>query len=106
MPYIIETTTDTDRMLKPRPSGPGFSPDEALAASRMEIWGSSFSDPGDDWCEYRLLTPQGGFIAVVRLPGMKPLKNPLAKGQLGPARGSCRQRQLVRGAASTKTPHS
>jgi len=35
--------------------GVKFSDDEIAQADRMEVWGSSFKDPGPDFCEYRLV---------------------------------------------------
>lgn len=58
MPYLFSEITDPDAVYReataPPPMGPGFGPDVAVGADRLEVWGSLFSDPGDDWCEFRL----------------------------------------------------
>jgi hypothetical protein len=34
---------------------PKFTLDEVKEAERLEVWGSSFNDPGDDFCEFRVI---------------------------------------------------
>lgn len=51
------------------PFGPGFSAAKADAAERMEVWGSSFSDPGPDYCEFRLFDSEGRQIDRRRVDG-------------------------------------
>jgi hypothetical protein len=72
MPYRIDTlrgeplaATATRRP----PFGPGFIDTDLAAAATLELWGSSFDDPGNDWCEYRLFDAQGRQIACRRLDG-------------------------------------
>lgn len=50
------------------PLGPGFSSEEAAQADTLEMWGTSFSDPGDDFVEYRLLK-EGQIVHTKRFAG-------------------------------------
>jgi hypothetical protein len=57
MPHLIETITDKKeikRKLDIFCKGE-FTEEEIERAERLDIMGSSFSDPGEDWCEYRLI---------------------------------------------------
>jgi len=36
------------------PFGPGFDETSARLADKMEVWGSSFGDPGNDFCLFKL----------------------------------------------------
>lgn len=57
MPHPIDEFSG-DKLIpaatEPAPFGPGFSPADASDATRMEVWGSSFSEDGTDYCEFRL----------------------------------------------------
>ena len=46
-----------------------FHQNQLLAASRMEIWHTSFSDPGEDFSEIRLLDADGNRIDTYVVPG-------------------------------------
>ena len=50
------------------PFGPGFSSETVAQADTMEIWGSSFTDSGEDFVEYRLLK-NGHVMQMQRFPG-------------------------------------
>jgi hypothetical protein len=55
--YLVDTITDKkkikrDPMITMFVSFPEAQVDEA---DRLEVWGSSFKDNGDDCCEYRLM---------------------------------------------------
>jgi hypothetical protein len=69
MPYLIELTEDKQRMTAPLPMGPGFTAEQADNAVRMETWGSSFRDPGPDWCEFRLFDANNKVVAIRRTEG-------------------------------------
>ena len=51
------------------PFGPGFGPDVASRTETIGVWGSSFGDPGPDYCEFRAMDASGREIARVRLGG-------------------------------------
>jgi hypothetical protein len=51
------------------PFGPGFSADEVARATKMESWGSSFSDPGDDFCLFKLFDSAGTLLGERRTEG-------------------------------------
>lgn len=53
---------------QPPPFGGGIPEKEVEGATRTEVWGSSFSDPGPDFCEFRVFrgTEQ---IVTKRTPG-------------------------------------
>lgn len=55
MAYLIDTITDKSRMAKPFGIKEPFADELVQQADRLEIHGSSFSDPGADWCEFQLL---------------------------------------------------
>jgi len=70
MPYLFETQTGKTKIrdkLENYCKGQ-FTEDEIQGAEKLEIWGSSFNDPGEDWCEYRLFFP-GGKQKAIRIPG-------------------------------------
>lgn len=51
------------------PFGPGFGEAAVEKAEALEVHGSSFSDPGPDFCEFRLLDADGEVIATRRVGG-------------------------------------
>lgn len=55
MPMLIETTTDKARMKKPFGMREPFPDDLVQEADRLEIHGSTFEDPGEDWCLFKLM---------------------------------------------------
>lgn len=69
MPYKVSETTDKAAMTAPRPMGPGVAQAIADRVARMEVWGSAFTDPGDDYCEFRLFDATGTLFDRVRVPG-------------------------------------
>lgn len=50
------------------PFGPGFT-EIPEGTVRMEVWGSSFDDPGPDFCEFRLMAADGSVLASKRVAG-------------------------------------
>ncbi len=65
---LIETTTEKSAMTR-KLFGPGYTELEAAAAASMEIWGSSFGDPGPDFCVFILKDEAGQEIDRRRVPG-------------------------------------
>jgi hypothetical protein len=69
MPYLIETIKDREKMTQFLALRIWDRPASVLElvfgrvqeADRLEVWGSSFTDSGPDWCEYRLMR---GDVAV------------------------------------------
>jgi len=51
------------------PFGPGFGPDVVSRTETIGVLGSSFGDPGPDYCEFRAMDASGREIARVRLGG-------------------------------------
>jgi len=51
------------------PFGPGFPADRAAAAESIEVWGSSFGDPGPDRTEFRLFDAAGNPVGQRVLGG-------------------------------------
>jgi hypothetical protein len=37
-----------------QPLGAGFDLDDVEKADKLEVWGSSFTDAGEDYCVYKL----------------------------------------------------
>ena len=69
--YLIKVVTETDvvaEAIRRPPFGPEFTPKQAGAADKMEVWGSSFDDPGPDFCEFRLLQANQ-IVATKRVAG-------------------------------------
>ena len=57
MSHLIDTVEKDGlraRAMERPPFGPGFKV-VPRGADRMEVWGSSFKDPGPDYCEFRLM---------------------------------------------------
>ena len=50
------------------PFGPKFPKDLIEKSDRMEFWGSSFSDPGPDYCKFYLFKDEE-IIAMKRTEG-------------------------------------
>jgi hypothetical protein len=51
------------------PFGPGFLVSDLERAEALECHGTSFSDPGPDYCEFRLLDADGEVLKVKRVGG-------------------------------------
>jgi hypothetical protein len=66
--YKIEETQNKAAMVATGFTGAGFTQDEADRADTMETWGSSFSDPGPDFSEFRLIA-DGCVIATKCVAG-------------------------------------
>lgn len=64
---IIEKTTPED--IKSTLKTARMEYLDADSIGKIEIWGSSFSDPGEDWCEYVLFTHEGGECGRKRIKG-------------------------------------
>ncbi len=54
-------------VIRPRPFGPGLKPDARVEF--VEVWGSSFNDPGDDWCEFRMFAADDQELGSYRFSG-------------------------------------
>jgi len=67
--YLETKTHDKARMKDPAPFGPGFTDTQIEGAETMETWASGFSDPGPDYCEFRLFDADGKRIATRRVEG-------------------------------------
>ena len=71
MPHLIRKLTGAEARLAATdapPFGPGVGEEKALDIDALEVWGSSFDDPGEDWCEFRAFNgdrPLGAW----RVPG-------------------------------------
>ncbi|MFX0200791.1 MAG: hypothetical protein ACFFCW_32120 [Candidatus Hodarchaeota archaeon] len=51
------------------PQGPGFSEKEIHNIERLEVWASSFTDPGEDYTNWKLFDAQGRLISERRMRG-------------------------------------
>ena len=70
--HLIETLTgQAARSLATTrsPYGPGFSQEEAQTIHTLEVLGSSFTDPGPDYCEFRAINAQGQAFPLRRITG-------------------------------------
>ena len=60
MPYLIGKYEGNGKQLENKSAfGPKFDEADVAKASVLKIWGSSFNDPGADWCRYELLDQDG-----------------------------------------------
>jgi len=64
----METTDDKARMMS-KIFGPGFTELEAAGAATMEMWGSSITDDGPDFCLFILKDSAGLEIGRKRVSG-------------------------------------
>ena len=72
MPYLYEKSEGNEAKEKASdqpPFGPGFDERIVKSAARLEMWVSSFSDPGEDWCEYRAFDKEGKPLGTRRIAG-------------------------------------
>jgi len=53
----------------PPPFGPGFPPEIAEKAEKLEVTGTSFNDAGPDYCEFRVFDRQGTLLGLKRVEG-------------------------------------
>jgi len=51
------------------PEGPGFDISLVLRAEYMEVWGTSATDPGEDYTEFRLKASDGSLLEDKRISG-------------------------------------
>lgn len=71
--YLMQTiegekAATTAATVRP-PFGPGFDPSQVAGVQKLEIHGSSFADPGADFCEYVLIGDGGRELARKRMEG-------------------------------------
>lgn len=72
MPYKISTYEGEQARAEaaaPAPFGPAFTPEVVAKTARLELWGSSFTDPGPDWCEHRAFDASGVLLGQRRRDG-------------------------------------
>lgn len=72
MAYEIGRHTGEDlkvKALQHPPLGPGFSSESVEKAVELVVTGSSFSDPGGDWTDFKLIDSLGNIIESKRLSG-------------------------------------
>lgn len=51
------------------PFGPGFPESVAKRTEKLEVWGSSFGDPGTDFCLFRAFDAAGQVVAERKIAG-------------------------------------
>jgi hypothetical protein len=71
MRLIHRGTGDAARQLAASqpPFGPALAADVVSRTETIEVWGSSFDDPGPDACEFRAFDASGNEIARTRIGG-------------------------------------
>jgi hypothetical protein len=67
--HKVSDTPNKAAMTAPPPFGPGVEPHIAAQTMRMEVWESSFMDPGADFCEFRLYDEFGQLVVIRRIDG-------------------------------------
>lgn len=66
MPYVETTLVGDAARLRAEKKGftePNFSAESAARIVKLELVCSSFSDPGEDWCEWRGFDADGAVVA-------------------------------------------
>jgi len=55
MRLIAEHVGDAARRIaaEPPPGGPGWPPEVVARVDRLKVWGTTFDEPGPDFCEFR-----------------------------------------------------
>ena len=61
--------TAREKAIASPPFGPEFDSETAAGIETLEIWGSSFTDPGPDCCEFRAFDSTGTLISRRTLGG-------------------------------------
>jgi hypothetical protein len=72
MPHLIKVNTGEKARKEartPRPFGPGLPDSVVSRIEKLEVVGSSFNDPGADWCEFRGYDADGKIITSRRVMG-------------------------------------
>ena len=72
MPYLYTQYQGEEarrEAIQKPPIGPGFSEEEVHNIDRLEVWASSFSDPGEDYTDWKLFDAQGRLINERRMRG-------------------------------------
>ena len=73
MPHLIEKHEEVESAQRAAkagaPFGPGFSADVIEKTAKLEVWGSSFKDPGPDYCEFRAFDADGNKVGERRVGG-------------------------------------
>jgi hypothetical protein len=71
--YLVRTVTNRVQLLEegvlPTGLGPEFSQEQIQPAVKMEVWGTSFTDPGPDFCLFHLFDANGVTIATKKVEG-------------------------------------
>jgi hypothetical protein len=68
MPHVIKSNT-VEKARMPRPFGPGLPDSVVSRIEKLEVVGSSFNDPGADWCELGAYDADGKLITSRRVMG-------------------------------------
>ncbi|MFX0200222.1 MAG: hypothetical protein ACFFCW_29230 [Candidatus Hodarchaeota archaeon] len=72
MPYLYTEHQGEEarrEAIQKPPKGPGFSEEEVRNIDRLEVWASSFTDPGEDYTDWKLFDDQGRLINERRIRG-------------------------------------
>jgi len=51
------------------PFGPGFPEEIAKRTAKLEVWGSDFNEPGNDYCLFRAFDVAGATVGERRVNG-------------------------------------
>lgn len=61
---------DAQKVLTSRPPmGVGLAPEKAREFARVEVHGTDFADPGEDYCEFRAFRPGEKVATAFRVNG-------------------------------------
>jgi hypothetical protein len=69
--YIVDSFTGAkakEVATAPPPFGAGFSNEQISSIESLEIIGTSFNDPGPDYCEFIVKDKKGKVIALKQIP--------------------------------------
>lgn len=72
MPYLSgksEGPAAKQQARQGQPFGPGFPESVVSVTERLEVWASSFTDAGGDYCEFRAFDAEGKPVGTRQISG-------------------------------------
>lgn len=72
MPYLQTTELDgaaRKLAMQRAPFGPGLTEEQAKGVTKVEVWCSSFNDPGPDYTDFKFFDQAGKLVGTRTLGG-------------------------------------
>jgi hypothetical protein len=67
--YMISKHTGDEAREKAASHWPGFDAETVTKTEHLEVWGTSFSDPGPDYCQFRAFDKNHKQVGVKNVDG-------------------------------------